>query len=91
MTRATHVQIDDDTLRLDLDDGRSIIVPLAWYPRLWYGSSAHRANVELVGGGAYLHWPDLDEDLTVMGLVAGKRSVESSRSLAAWLVGYHLA
>ncbi len=84
-TRAQDVKVTEDSLIVDLKDGRTIIVPLAWYPRLWYGTAEERSKVELHGDGEYLHWPDLDEDLTVAGLLAGRRSGESQRSLKHWL------
>jgi hypothetical protein len=62
-------------------------VPLMWYPRLWYGSSEERNNYEIIGDGTLLHWPDLDEDLSVSGLLAGRRSGESRKSLKKWLEG----
>ena len=65
-------------------DGRTIIVPVAWYPRLWHGSDQERNRVEIFGDGTYIHWPDLDEDLTVAGLLAGHRSGESPESLKKW-------
>ena len=66
-------------------DGRTIIVPLLWYPRLWHGTPEERNNFEIFGDGAYIHWPDLDEDLTVAGLLAGRRSGEGAQSLKQWL------
>jgi len=83
--RANTVEVSDDALRVDLVDGRTIIVPLVWYPRLWNATSGERNHVEILGDGAYLHWPELDEDLTVAGLLAGKRSGESAESLRKWL------
>ena len=83
--RAQRVTIADDALTVDLTDGRTIIVPLLWLPRLWHGSARERSRLELLGDGAYIHWPDLDEDLTVTGLLAGRHSQESSLSLAKWL------
>jgi hypothetical protein len=77
--------VSEDGLTIDLVDGRTIIVPLVWYPRLWYGTPAERNHFEVFGDGAYIHWPDLDEDLTVAGLLAGRRSGESSQSLKKWL------
>jgi hypothetical protein len=68
-----------------LDDGRSLSVPLAWYPRLLHGTSPQRQNYELIGDGEGIHWPDLDEDISVEGLLAGKRSAESDASLLRWL------
>ncbi len=83
--RATRVQVSDDALIVELQDGRVLSVPLVWYPRLWYGSPEERANVVLLADGAYLHWPDLDEDLTVEGLLLGRKSGESPESLRQWL------
>ena len=68
-------------------DGRTLTVPLAWFPRLWYGSEEERARFEIIGDGSYIHWPDLDEDLTIAGLLAGRRSGETGDSLKRWLAG----
>lgn len=84
-TRAQLVRVDDEALTVDLVDGRTIIVPLGWFPRLWHGTRRERSHVEIVGDGAYIHWPDLDEDLTVAGLLAGRQSGESPESLRKWL------
>ncbi|HJW89253.1 MAG TPA: DUF2442 domain-containing protein [Anaerolineales bacterium] len=83
--RAQEVKLTEDTLVVELVDGRSISVPLTWYPRLWYGSEAERANFEIIGDGSYIHWPDLDEDLSIVGILAGRRSGESAESLKKWL------
>src|SRR6266480_4537680 len=83
--RAQALSLSDEALSVDLVDGRTVIVPLVWYPRLWYGSKDERNNFEIFGDGAYIHWPDLDEDLTVAGLLEGKRSAESATSLKKWL------
>ena len=83
--RARSTCVSEDTLTVDLVDGRTLTVPLVWYPRLWYGTPEEREHCELVGDGSYLHWPDLDEDLTVAGLLAGRRSGESLHSLKKWL------
>jgi hypothetical protein len=83
--RAQSVTVNDEALTVDLVDGRTVIVPLPWFPRLWNGSKEERDNLEIFGGGAYIHWPDLDEDLTVAGLLEGKRSAESATSLKKWL------
>jgi hypothetical protein len=83
--RAQSVSVSDEALSVDLVDGRTVIVPLVWFPRLWHGSKEERNNFEIFGDGAYLHWPDLDEDLTVAGLLEGKRSGESPASLKKWL------
>lgn len=83
--RAQDVRVDEDVLSVDLTDGRTIITPLAWYPRLFYGNASERANFEIIGDGRYIHWPDLDEDLTVAGILAGRPSHESTKSLKKWL------
>jgi hypothetical protein len=77
--------VTDDTLSVDLDDGRTIAVPIGWYPRLAYGTPAERVNVQIAGAGHGLHWPDLDEDIGVSGLLLGQRSTESQASFARWL------
>lgn len=83
--RAQSVKVGEDALTVDLMDGRTIIVPLIWFPRLWHGSKKERSNYEIFGDAGYIHWPDLDEDLTVAGLLAGRRSGESADSLKKWL------
>ena len=83
--RALSLSLSDEALSVDLVDGRTVIVPLVWYPRLWHGSKHERNNFEIFGDGAYVHWPELDEDLTVAGLLEGKRSGEVSSSLKKWL------
>ena len=79
------VSVSDDALTVDLADGRTISVPLAWYPRLWHGTTAERNNWRLIGNGVGVHWADLDEDISVDGLILGKASNESQRSLNQWL------
>ncbi len=83
--RATGVHVTEDSLTVDLADGRSISVPLAWYPRLLHGSLEERNRFRFIGGGEGIHWPDLDEDISVEGMIAGRSSAESSRSLQRWL------
>ena len=83
--RANGVQITDDTLTVDLTDGRSVSVPLEWYPRLFHGTPAERQNCRLIGDGEGIHWQDLDEDLSIEGLLAGRASGESEKSLWRWL------
>jgi len=83
--RGKSVKVNEDEVRVDLVDGRTITVPLAWYPRLWHGSPQERNHFEIFADGAYIHWPDLDEDLTVAGMLAGQRSGESPQSLKKWL------
>ena len=83
--KAVQVQITDDTLTVDLEDGRTISVPVVWYPRLAYGTAEERANFRLAGGGYGIHWPDLDEDIGVEGLLLGLKSAESATSFERWL------
>ena len=83
--RAQLVTVSEDALAVDLVDGRTIIVPLVWYPRLWHGTLEERNHFEIFGDGAFIHWPDLDEDLSIAGLLAGRRSGESAQSLKQWL------
>ena len=83
--RARAVEIREDSLVVELVDGRTMTVPLVWYPRLWYGTEEERARFEIIGDGSYIHWPDLDEDLSIVGMLAGRRSGESPESLKRWL------
>ena len=82
---AQSVVVDEDTLTVDLSDGRTVSVPVAWFPRLFNGSTAERSNWRFVGGGEGIHWPDLDEDISVGSLLDGRRSGESQASLRQWL------
>jgi hypothetical protein len=86
-TRAVHVTVTDDTLSVDLEDGRTISVPIGWYPRLTHGTAEERGHFEISGAGCGIHWPDLDEDIGVEGLLLGKRSTESPSSFDRWLQG----
>ncbi len=79
------VTVTDDSLTVDLADGRTLSVPLAWYPRLVHGTPEERNHWRLIGDGEGIHWPDLDEDLSVEGLLLGRPSSESHRSLQRWL------
>jgi len=83
--RAQSARLSEEALTVDLVDGRTIVVPLAWFPRLWHGTPRERNRFELFGAGAYIHWPDLDEDLTVAGLLTGQQSGETPQSLKKWL------
>jgi hypothetical protein len=83
--KALKVTVTEDSLAVDLSDGRTVSVPLAWYPRLVHGSPLERKNWRLIAGGQGIHWPDLDEDLSVESIVLGRASGESQASLKRWL------
>ena len=85
LVRVVNVMATDDTLSVDLEDGRTISVPIGWYPRLAHGTPAERANFQISGAGYGIHWPDLDEDIGVEGLLFGKKSTESPASFERWL------
>jgi hypothetical protein len=82
---AQSVRVTDDQVIVELIDGRTISAPVEWYPRLAHGSAEERTNVELIGRGTGLHWPDLDEDLSVESMLAGRSSQEGPASLHQWL------
>ena len=82
---AQSVSVTDDSLTVDLDDGRTISVPLAWFPRLLHGTAEERNNWRLIGKGEGIHWPDLDEDISIEGILFGRPSGESQRSFKCWL------
>ena len=84
-SRAMSVRLTEDTLIVDLADGRTVSVPLAWYPRLLRASPLERANHRFIGEGEGIHWPDLDEDVSVENILAGKASGEGSKSFGRWL------
>lgn len=83
--KGENVTVTEDTLTLDLADGRTISIPLAWYPRLLHGTPDERNHWEWIGDNEGIHWPALDEDISVEGVIAGRRSGESQRSLQRWL------
>lgn len=83
--KATTIVVTDDTLTVDLEDGRTISVPIGWFPRLAYATPKERNHFQLSGAGYGIHWPDLDEDIGIGGLLAGKKSMESAASLRRWL------
>jgi hypothetical protein len=82
---AKGVMVTADALVVELSDGRALSVPIAWYPRLAHGHAEERADWRLIGGGQGIHWPRLDEDISVEGLLAGRRSQESPAAFARWL------
>jgi hypothetical protein len=84
---ATRVAVSDDTLSVELADGRTIAAPLAWYPRLAHATAEERSSWRLIGGGRGIHWPAVDEDISVANLLAGQPSAESQSSLKRWLAG----
>jgi hypothetical protein len=79
------VTITDDTLSVDLSDGRTISVPLAWYPRLLNGSILERNDYRLIADGSGIHWHQLDEDISLKNLILGQPSGESQTSFQRWL------
>jgi hypothetical protein len=83
---AQDVAVTEHTLRVDLSDGRTISVPLAWFPRLMHASASERDRWRLIGSGHGIHWEDLDEDISVEGLLAGRPSGESQKSFSKWLL-----
>ena len=82
---ALRVSISADTLTVDLVDGRTISVPLAWYPRLLHATRRERTAYRLVGRGEGIHWPGIEEDISVKGLLSGRPSRESTESFRKWL------
>lgn len=84
-SRVQEVTLTEDTLSVELADGRSLSVPLAWYPRLAHGTPEERGNWRLIGEGISIHWPAFDEDTSLEGLLVGRASGESQRSLKCCL------
>lgn len=83
---AYSVSVTDDTLTVELDDGRTISAPLAWYPRLQHATVNERADWRLIGGGHGIHWESIDEDVSVEGMISGLPSGESQKSFKRWLM-----
>jgi hypothetical protein len=82
---AQSVKVTEDTLHVDLSDGRTISAPLAWYPRLLHATPAERQDWRLIAKGRGIHWQAVDEDISVEGLLAGRASGESQKSFKKWL------
>jgi len=80
--RAMAVVCSEDELRVSLADGRSLSVPMAWFARLAHASQAERAHYELLGDREGIHWPEIDEDISIAGLLLGQPSVQARRALA---------
>lgn len=87
---AVNVLVTNEKLIVNLTDGRSLTIPLSWYPRLLYAIPQERQNYQLLGDGYAIEWPDLDEHIGIEGLLAGRRSGESSKSFQRWLVARQL-
>lgn len=85
MVSAQNVKVTDDALIVDLSDGRTVSVPLAWFPRLLHGTPEERNHWRLIGEGEGIHWTALDEDISVENLILGKPSGESQKSFKKWL------
>ena len=83
--RAQQLTFDDESMIVDFVDGRTLIIPLEWYPRLLHGTPKERSNWRFIGKGEGIHWPELDEDIRIENLLAGKPSGESQSSLRRWL------
>ena len=81
----TQIEVTDEKLIVNLIDGRSLIIPLSWYPRLLYATKKERENWEILGDGYAIAWDDLDEHIGIEGLLSGKSSGESDRSFEGWL------
>ena len=82
---AIDICFSDSDFTVDLDDGRSISIPLVWYPRLYHATEEERNKWRFIGNGHGIHWEDLDEDISIEGLIVGKQSNESQSSLKKWL------
>ena len=83
--QAQNVVVTDDALTVNLSDGRTISVPLAWYPRLLHSTANERNNWRFLGGNDGIHWPDIDEDISIKNIILGKSSGESQKSFQRWL------
>lgn len=82
---AKNVSISEDSITVELSDGRTVSAPLVWYPRLMHGTQKERNNWRIIGKGDGVHWPDLDEDISVENLLSGSPSGESQQSFKKWL------
>ena len=86
---AIDVRVDAEKLSVELADGRTISVPISWYPRLLHATAAERRQWTLIGCGRGIHWPDLDEDISTEALLQGRGSLESEPALSRWLQARH--
>src|SRR3989304_1277865 len=85
LPRAEDVRVTNDSLIVDLSDGRTMSVPLEWFPRLLHATPEERSNWRLIGRGHGIHWEDIDEDISVEGLLVGKQYGETQESFKKWL------
>jgi hypothetical protein len=85
IANAISVNLNDEVLSVELDDGRTVSLPISWYPRLYHATTDERLNFRFIGNGSGIHWEDLDEDISIEGIIAGHRSQESQGSLGKWL------
>lgn len=85
LAQAVSVSVNEEEITVDLADGRTIIAPLAWFPRLTRATKKETNNCRLIGRGLGIHWPDLNEDVSIVNLLLGQRSGESQRSFQKWL------
>lgn len=83
-----HLEVTGEALNVSLSDGRFVSVPISWYPRLSHALPKHREVWELVGGGHGIHWPELDEDISVENILFGQPSGEGAQSFARWKQWY---
>ena len=88
--KVKQVVVSEDSLGVDLADGRTVSVPLAWFPRLFHGTPEERNNWRLIGACEGIHWPDLDEDISLENLLSGNPSAESQLSLKRWLADHKI-
>jgi len=85
LANAVSVNINNESLSVDLDDGRTVSIPISWYPRLFHASNDERQHYRFIGNGAGIYWEDLDEDISIEGILAGRHSQETQASLRTWL------
>lgn len=86
---AMGVNVTDKAITVELQDGRTVTAPLSWYPRLGHATAAERGRWEFIGSGSGIHWPELDEDISIESLLAGRHSAERQESLQRWLESRH--
>ncbi|MFP4378373.1 MAG: DUF2442 domain-containing protein, partial [Spirochaetales bacterium] len=85
VANASSITVSQEYLTASLDDGRMISIPISWYPRLFHATEQERRNFRLIGSGSGIHWVDLDEDISIESIIAGRRSAETQASLERWM------